>query len=97
VRRITNFPLVMDEKVTRFSVPGLIEYKLIEGAPVIKNHIGIMHFYELDNGTRSRLDYTIEFEGKFPMVGFVMKNLLEGIVGKAVRDLAKRFQSDPHY
>ncbi|MCP4121278.1 MAG: SRPBCC family protein [Bacteroidetes bacterium] len=97
VRRITNFPIVLDEKVTRFSDPGLIEYKLIEGAPMIRNHIGIMHFYELDNGARSRLDYTIEFEGKLPMSGFILKNLMESTIGGGVRDLSKRFSQDPNY
>ena len=97
VRRITNFPMLMDEKITRFSDPGLIEYKIVDGAPMIKDHIGIMHFYELDNGSRCRLDYTIEFEGKIPLSGFILKNLLESVVGGGVRDLAKRFSKDSHY
>lgn len=96
VRRITNFPLIIDEKVTRYAAPSLIEYKLTQGAP-IRDHVGIMHFYELDNGSRCRLDYTIEFEGAWPLSGFILKNLLERVVGGAVRDLAKRFRNDPNY
>lgn len=93
VRRITNFPLVLDEEVTRFIYPELIEYKLIEG-PFIKDHLGTMKFYDLDNGTRSRLDYTIVFEGTLPLSGFITKNLLEKLIGDGIRGLAKRFRRE---
>ena len=96
VRRITNFPLVMDEEVTAFIYPDKIEYKLLE-SPVIKDHLGIMKFYVLDNGTRSRLDYTIEFEGKIPFTGFILRNLLEPLVGNAIRNLARKFKKNPRY
>ena len=96
VRRITNFPIVLEETITKFSSPSLIEYKLAEGGPVDK-HLGVMHFYELDNGARSRMDYTIEFEGKWPMSGFIVKNIIESVIGRGIQQLARKFNSNPAY
>jgi uncharacterized protein YndB with AHSA1/START domain len=96
VRRITNFPVVLEEVVTKFSYPSLIEYKLINGGPV-RHHLGVMHFYELDNGARTRLDYTIQFEGKWPLTGFLLKNVIETVIGKAIRELSRRFRENPMY
>lgn len=96
VRRITNFPLVLEEEVTRFNEPSLIEYRLVEDG-LVKDHVGIMHFYELDNGVRTRLDYTIQFRGRLPVTGFIIRNIIESVIRNALRDLARRFRENPSY
>lgn len=96
VRRITNFPVVLEEEITAFNPPSHLEYRLINDAPV-KDHCGTMYFYELDNGSRSRLDYTIVFDGKIPLTGFILKNILERAIGNGIRSLARKFRENPHY
>jgi uncharacterized protein YndB with AHSA1/START domain len=44
----------------------LIRYRITQGG-VLKNHEGVMRFSR--QGSGSRLDYTIEFDGKLPGVG----------------------------
>ena len=99
VRRITNFPLILEETITKFIPSSLIEYKITEGGGPIKDHIGRMQFYDLDNGTRSRLDYTIEFRSSIPLplLGFIMKNIGENVIGNAIRDLGQKFKANPHF
>ena len=76
----------------------LIEYKITAGATPIKNHIGQMHFLPLESG-KCRLDYTIEFDPilDLPFQSFLLKNMMEKMVGDAVRELAKRFKENPRY
>src|SRR3954454_15263458 len=51
----------------------LIRYRITRGG-VLKNHEGVMRFWA--NGTGSRLDYTIDFDGKAPGVGPLVKAML---------------------
>lgn len=98
VRRITNFPLVFEETITQYNEPSFIKYKITAGATPIKNHIGQMHFLPLESG-KCRLDYTIEFDPilDLPFQSFLLKNIMEKMVGDAVRELAKRFKENPRY
>lgn len=98
VRRITNFPLIFEETITQYIEPKYIEYKITSGATPIKNHVGQMHFFPLENGN-CRLDYTIEFDPilDLPFQSFILKNVMEKMVGNAVRELAKRFKENPRY
>ena len=96
VRRITNFPLVIEETVTKFSYPDLIEYRITEGIGKDK-HLGVMKFYELDNNSKSRLDYVIDIDLKFFLVDFFVKNMGENVVGGAIRNLGRKFRENPNY
>lgn len=95
VRLIITFPFPFQEKITKYIESSLIEYKISSSSP-LKNHVGTMHFMDLENNT-SRLDYTIDFEPFIPQTGFILKNILEKQVGNAVRELSKRFASNPNY
>lgn len=62
------------ETVTAYKENELIEYRITRGSP-LKNHRGVMRFSEIPGGTR--LHYTIEFQGKFPLVAEIVKPVLE--------------------
>ena len=93
VRRITTFPFVFEETITKFEDLSLIEYRITSGGP-LKNHIGTMHFYS--TGLNScRLDYTISFDPVIPGTGFILKNTLEKAIGNGIRELASILKKDP--
>lgn len=88
-RRIILFPLVLREVVTTYRPPEHIEYTL-ENIPILREHRGIMRFYEIHDGKGTRLDYTIQFESRIPVLGAIIKSSVEKIVGAGVRDLARK-------
>lgn len=96
VRRITNFPLVLEEIITKFNPPSLIEYRVINSS-LLNHHKGTMNFYELDNGVRTRLDYIIEFTPRLPFVGFISKNVAQSVIVNALKELSKKFKENPNY
>ena len=73
----TNTEVVPDE---------LIRYRITKGG-VLKNHEGVMRFSR--QGTGSRLDYTIDFDGKAPGVGPLVKAMLVRNVTNALRRFAR--------
>jgi Polyketide cyclase / dehydrase and lipid transport len=64
----------------------LIRYRITKGG-VLKNHEGVMRFSRA--GTGSRLDYTIDFDGKAPGVGPFVKSMLTRNITNALRRYAK--------
>ncbi|EKF73177.1 hypothetical protein A11A3_14932 [Alcanivorax hongdengensis A-11-3] len=64
-----------EETVTKVVPNELIEYKITKGSP-LKNHKGVMRFSATDDGG-SQLHYTIEFEGKLPLIAPVVKAALD--------------------
>jgi hypothetical protein len=65
----------------------LIRYRITEGG-VLKNHEGVMRFSSTPTG--ARLDYTIDFEGKFPGIGPIVRAGLTRSVTKGLRAYAAR-------
>lgn len=51
----------------------LVRYRITRGG-ILKNHEGVMRFSR--QGSGSRLDYTIDFDGKLPGVGAAVKLML---------------------
>src|SRR3954452_7547116 len=64
----------------------LIRYRITKGG-VLKNHEGVMRFSS--NGSGSRLDYTIDFDGKAPGVGPLVKAMLARNVSAGLRKFAQ--------
>jgi uncharacterized membrane protein len=95
VRRIIAFPVIIEEKITQYVPNQLIEYKIISGFG-LKNHVGTMNYIDLGNG-KSRLDYTIEFNPTLPFTGFVLRNLLEKVIGQGVREAARQLRINPRF
>lgn len=72
------------ETVTAYKENELIEYRITRGGP-LKNHRGVMRFTAIPGGTR--LHYTIEFEGKLPLVAEVVKPVLEQAIRRGLNKL----------
>jgi hypothetical protein len=86
VRTLNIGPLPgFDETVTAFEKDKLVEYKITRGSP-LKNHKGVMQFYPSGSGG-SRLHYTIEFESKIPLLGPVVRAVLEGSIRRGLKKL----------
>jgi len=73
-----------EETVTAFKENELVEYRITKGSP-LKNHHGVMKFYEFGSG--SRLHYTIVFEGKLPLIANVIKPGLEQAIRKGLKGI----------
>jgi len=73
-----------EETVTAFKENELIEYRITRGSP-LKNHHGVMRFYQLGDG--SRLHYTIVFEGKLPLVAGLIRRGLEQSIRRGLKNL----------
>lgn len=72
------------ETVTDYRENEFIEYRITRGSP-LKNHRGAMRFYRIPGGTR--LHYTIEFEGRFPLVAELVKPLLEDGIRRGLKKI----------
>lgn len=70
-----------EETVTLYEPDRRIEYTITKGSP-LRNHKGVMEF-EAD-GEGSRLHYTIVFEGKLPLVGPLVRRLLDRGIRKGL-------------
>ena len=65
----------------------LVRYRITRGG-ILKNHEGVMRFSS--NGTGSRLDYTIDFDGKVPGIAPLVKAMLQRNIGAGLRKYAAR-------
>lgn len=63
----------------------LIEYAITEGISPIKNHHGVMKFTDL--GNRSKLEYTIEFKGRVPFIGPIVKIALQNGIQQGLKKI----------
>ena len=73
------------ETVTEAVPNELIRYRITKGG-VLKDHEGVMRFSRQGNG--SRLDYTIDFDGKLPGIGPVVKPVLTRSISRGLSQLA---------
>jgi hypothetical protein len=64
----------------------LIRYHITKGG-VLKNHEGVMHFSRQGDG--SRLDYTIDFDGKAPGIAPLVKAILTRQISAGLRKYAQ--------
>lgn len=91
VRRIQLLPgLSFEETVVSFRPNELMEYVVSRGSP-IKNHKGRLQFVDL--GNRTRLDYTIEFEPRWPLpgLGVLLQKAIETPIAAGLRRLARSY------
>ncbi len=83
VRRLKVGPLPwFDETVTQALPDELIEYRITRGG-ILKDHRGEMRF--APKGTGSTLTYVIEFDGRLPGLGAVVKRSLSRSIPKGLR------------
>jgi hypothetical protein len=74
-----------EETVTAYEPNARIEYRITRGSP-LENHHGCMVF--TSEGDGSRLHYTIEFEGRFPLVAPVVRAVLQRSIERGLSRLA---------
>jgi uncharacterized protein YndB with AHSA1/START domain len=65
----------------------LIRYRITKGG-ILKNHEGVMRFSRQGDG--SRLDYTIDFDGKAPGLAPLVKIVLTRSISAGLRTYAQR-------
>lgn len=73
-----------EETVTAVEENKRIEYRISKGSP-LKNHKGVMQFSSIKGG--SKLHYTIEFEGKLPLVAELIKPVLNFAIRKGLKTI----------
>ena len=73
------------ETVLVYRPNELIEYAITGGFAPIKEHRGTMKFTDL--GGKTRLDYTIDFKGKIPLLGPIVKIALTDGIKKGLKKL----------
>jgi hypothetical protein len=64
----------------------LVRYRITKGG-VLKHHEGVMRFSR--QGSGSRLDYTIDFDGKAPGIGPLVKAMLQRNITNALHRYAQ--------
>jgi hypothetical protein len=72
------------EEIVVHDAPSRLEYTLLSGLPV-RNYRAVVQLTELDGGG-TRIDWSSEFDGKFPGAGPLMSLVL----GRAIGDAPKR-------
>lgn len=73
------------ETNTEVVAEQLIRYRITRGG-ILKDHEGVMRFSRLAGGG-SRLDYTIDFDGKLPGIGAAVKLMLT----RSITDSLKKY------
>ncbi|MFN3712979.1 MAG: SRPBCC family protein [Alcanivoracaceae bacterium] len=73
------------ETVTAYRENELIEYRITKGSP-LKNHLGVMRFSSTPTG--SHLHYTIEFEGRLPLIGPIIRAVLDKGIRKGLNKIS---------
>jgi hypothetical protein len=86
--RLIKAPMMpFEETVMRSEKPSCIEYKISRGTP-IDHHYGSMRFSSLDNGKRSAMEYTIKLGSKIPLLGLLVKTVLQKEMTKGIKKYA---------
>jgi hypothetical protein len=87
VRQNQVLPLPsFEETVTVFEPPSLIEYRITRGSP-LRNHHGVIRF--TPQGTGTRLDYTITFDPKIPLTGWLLRVTTERGLRKGLKQVSR--------
>lgn len=80
---------LLQETVTSFEAPNLIEYQISSKAP-INYHLGRLKFSSPSAG-KTVLNYTIDLESKIGFIDPVVKFLLENTIKNGLKKLASKY------
>lgn len=81
---------ILQETVTVFEAPNLIEYTITSNAPV-NYHLGKMEFSTPEKG-KTLLTYTIDMETKFPFADSTLLFVLKTIISSGLKRLAAKYK-----
>lgn len=73
VREVRVGLVRLEETITRYEPPSLIEYRVTRGW-VIRQHVGCVRFEEVPGGTQ--LEYAIRFRARLPIFGSLVAGSL---------------------
>lgn len=90
VRSIKMGIEILQETVTIFEAPNLIEYTITSNAPV-NYHLGKMEFSTPEKG-KTLLTYTIDMETKFPFADSALLFVLKTIISNGLKKLASKYK-----
>lgn len=71
-----------EETILVSDAPKRIEYTVSKGGP-IKNHLGVITFEP--TGKNTRVTYTIDFDGKVPVIGGIIAGVLQKAIEKGIK------------
>ena len=74
--------LEFEQGIVAFERPHRIDYAITRGGP-LKNHLGQIRFLKTPEGTR--VDYSIQFESKIPLLGYGVAALLKAAYLKGIK------------
>ncbi len=80
---------LLQETVTKFEAPDLIEYQISNKVP-INYHLGRLEFTTPSAG-KTVLNYTIDIESKFGIIDPLVKFLLENTIKSGLKKLASKY------
>lgn len=81
---------LLQETVTKYESPNLIEYKITSKTPM-SHHLGRLQFSTPTKGT-THLLYTIEMESKLPAVATVTAFVLNLIIKNGLKRFAAKYK-----
>ncbi len=87
VRRIGPAPLALEETVLDFNADESIDYEITRGGGPIKNHHGRLDFSSVKGGG-SRVNWVITFESPIPLVGGLVKFILDRGLRSGLKKIA---------
>jgi hypothetical protein len=86
VRRFVEAPgLSIREEILAGQPPGRHSYTILSGMPV-KNHRGDVRFDHRPGG--SQITWDVSFDSRIPLLGRILRRLMESTISKAASDLA---------
>lgn len=90
-RRVRHGLFQLEQTITRFEPPALIEYHGTARWP-IGAQVGRLHFEAVPGGTQ--LEYDIEFDGRMPLSGSLLSGLLCGAWRRGVQRAVEAVSAD---
>lgn len=90
VRSIQLGVELLQETVTKFEKPNLIEYKITSKTP-LSYHLGRLVFTTPASG-KTQLLYTIEMESKFIIIEKMLSFILDKIIANGLKKFAKKYK-----
>lgn len=88
VRRLDVRLMPFEETIRKSEKPFLIEYQVSKGTP-LNHHYGTMVFKKLAEN-KCAIDYSIEIGTKIPVIGSIIKSVLEKGIGDGLKNYARR-------
>lgn len=88
--KLPFFPF--EETVRKSEKPTCIEYQISKGTP-LHHHYGILLFKAIE-GNKTALTYTIELGSRIPLVGLIVKTVLQNSLKSGLKKYADQLKNN---